>query len=125
MPSCLELCFQLSKKKAKGDVITRVKVNPGVCGFVANVEVTEVDEDTVRINVETGCDAVNGMFQALGDTFEVFDICLNKPGSGPFYDYARENFPGHASCIMIPAILKAVEAECHLALEKDCSIEFE
>ncbi len=105
--------------------MTKVKINPGVCGLVTAVEATSPDGFTVELNVRSGCDSVNGMFKALGTSFDAFELCLKKPGDNPFYTYAAENFPGHAACPTIAGILKAIEVECKLALPKDVSITFE
>ena len=65
------------------------------------------------------------MIDALGLTFDAFEVCLQKPGVGPFFDYALEHFPVHASCPALPGIIKAMEVEAKLALPRDASIHFE
>ena len=64
------------------------------------------------------------MFEELGDTFDAFEVCLQKPGEGPFFDYAKEHFPVHVSCPILAGIIKCMEVECNLALKKDCEIKF-
>ena len=82
------------------------------------------DGETVRLNLESNCGAVQKMLSVLGDEFDVFDVCMIKPGEGPFYEYAAENFPGHGGCPVCAGIAKCIEAECHMALKKDVSIRF-
>ena len=65
------------------------------------------------------------MMKALGSTFSAFDVCLTKPGTGPFYAYVAEHFPVHAACPVIAGITKCAEAECDLALRQDAGIFFE
>ena len=84
----------------------------------------DVDEDEVQLEVHTGCPSITSMMENLGDTFETFDVCLQKPGTGPFFDYAREHFPVHVSCPTINGIIKAMEVEGGLALPHDASIKF-
>ena len=58
------------------------------------------------------------MFDTLGNTFDAYELCLGKPGTGPLYEYAAKHFP------VLAGIAKCVEAECGLALKKDASITF-
>lgn len=105
--------------------MTKVKINPGICGLVTSVEAKSDDGMSVDLVVKSGCEAVNKMFKELGTTFDSYDICLVKPGLGEFYEYASKNFPGHCACPTIAGIIKAIEVECKLALPKDVSISFE
>lgn len=104
--------------------MTKVMIEPGVCGFVTKVSADSEDQMEVRVQVSTGCEAVQKMMAELGDTFDAYELCLTKPGTGPLYAYAGERFPVHAACPVINGILKCVEEECRLALKKDASIRF-
>ncbi|MEG1887441.1 MAG: hypothetical protein RR177_04875 [Oscillospiraceae bacterium] len=104
--------------------MTKVRIDPGICGLMTSVEATSEDEMEVKINVASGCQSINKMFEILGNTFESYELCLKKPGDGVFYEYARENLPGHCACPVIAGIIKAVEVECKLALPKNATIEF-
>ena len=104
---------------------TKVTIEPGICKLTCSVTAELVDEDELEVDVATGCAAINGMFEALGHTFDSFEVCLQKPGSGPFFDYARKHFPAHVSCPALCGIIKAMEVEAKLALPADASIHFE
>ena len=106
--------------------MTKVKIEPGICGFTTMVHATvDPDEDTeLTVKIATGCPSIKGMMEALGDSFDAYEVCLQKPGVGPFYDYAKEHFPVHVSCPVINGIIKCMEVEAHLALKKDARIEF-
>ena len=106
--------------------MTKVKIEPGICGFTTSVTATvDPDEDTeLTVKVATGCPSIRGMMEALGETFDAYEVCLQKPGAGPFYDYAKEHFPVHVSCPVINGIIKCMEVQAHLALKKDARIEF-
>lgn len=106
--------------------MTKVKINPGVCGFVTNVtaEANPEEDQNVTIRVTTGCEAVKKMMQTLGESFDGYELCLVKPGQGPLYEYASEHFPVHAGCPVLSGICKCAEAECGLALKKDAEIRF-
>ena len=104
--------------------MTKVAVNPGVCGFVTAVEAVSEDGMEVKVKVSSGCKSVMEMLGTLGDTFDSFEMCLVQPGKGPLYEYASENFPAHCACPVLAGITKAAEAECKLALPRDASITF-
>lgn len=104
---------------------TKVTVRPGVCGFITHVSAESEDQMEVKLKVASGCEAVRKMMAELGDTFDAYGLCLAKPGCGPLYEYASENFPVHAACPVIGGITKCAEVECHLALPVDASITFD
>lgn len=104
--------------------MTTVMIDPGVCNFVTKVTAESEDQMEVKLHVSSGCAAVQKMMAALGDTFDAYELCLAKPGAGPLFEFAGENFPVHAGCPVIAGITKCVEAECRLALPKDASIRF-
>ena len=105
--------------------MTKVEIFPGICGFKATVtaELTE-DEDEVEVSVSCGCKSIMGMMAALGSTYDPYEVCLVKPGKGPFFEYASENFPVHSGCPIISGITKCIEAEAGLALKKEAYIKF-
>ena len=116
----------IQKRNTKGgSILTKLIVNPGVCNLITKVEASSDDQMEVTLKISSGCESVNHMIKELGNTFEAFDICLTKPGQGPFYEYASEHFPGHAACPVIAGIIKCAEVECRLALPKDATIHFE
>ena len=105
--------------------MTKVQIDPGVCGFLTAVE-AQADEDQIEatLTVKSGCDAVRKMMETLGSTFDAMALCLCKPGQDPLTRWAGENFPVHAGCPVIAGILKCAEAEAGLALKEDCAIRF-
>jgi hypothetical protein len=104
--------------------MTILKVDPGACGFVAKITANSEDHMTTTIEVDTGCETITKMMQELGNTFNAYKLCLIKPGTGPLYEYAKENFPMHGACPLISAITKCVEAECQLAVKRNTTFEF-
>ena len=105
--------------------MTKVTINPGVCGLVTSLEVSQNDEGKITVQAETQCENVRKMISSLGESFDGYRLCSNKPGSGPLYEFASKNFPAHSGCISISGVHKAVEAECGLALRRNASITFE
>lgn len=107
--------------------MTKVTVEPGVCGFVTKVtaEAAPEDETCVKVQVASGCEAVMHMMNELSDKFDAYEVCLVKPGKGPLYEYASEKFPIHAGYPVISGICKCIKAQAGLALKKDAVIRFE
>ena len=104
--------------------MTKVLIEPGVCGLITTVTAVSEDQQEVTLKVVSGCESVRKMMEEAGDTFDAYELCLTKPGAGPLYEYASEHFPGHACCPVIAGIIKCAEAECSLALKRDVSIRF-
>ena len=106
--------------------MTKVKIEPGICKFSTLVTATasEDEETEVTIKVASGCPSVKKMMEELGSTFDAYEVCLVKPGSGPFFEYANKNFPVRSGCPIIAGITKCIEAEANLALKADASIKF-
>lgn len=104
--------------------MTTVEIKPGVCGFTTIVTAESEDEQDVVLTVKTGCPSIQKMMEDLGSEFDAFEVCLVKPGKGPFFEYASEHFPVHAACPILSGIIKCMEVECRLALPAPVSIEF-
>ena len=104
--------------------MTKVLIDSGICGMVTTVTAHSEDGETVRVAAESSCPAVKKMLEDLGEEFDMLDVCMIKPGAGPFYEYAAGRFPGHPGCPVCAGIAKCVEAECGMALKKDVSIRF-
>lgn len=105
--------------------MTKVRINPGVCGFVAEVTAESEDQQETTVQVKSGCAAISGMMAELGDTFDAFEVCLVRPATNVFCQYAVGHFPVHAACPVISGICKCIEAECGLALKRNAEIVFE
>ena len=105
--------------------MTTVKIDPGICKLATKVIAESSDGLEVTVTIVSACDAVKKMAQTLGNTFDAYEVCLQKPGTGPFYTYAAEHFPGHCACPTISGIIKAMEVECKLALPQNVTIQFE
>ena len=66
--------------------MTKVKINPGICGFITTVEAESEDGIEVKIKIKSGCPSVNNMLKDIGDELDAFEVCLAKPGQGPLYE---------------------------------------
>ena len=61
--------------------MTKVRIEPGICGFTAIAEAEAAEDFMEHLRVASGCAAVQEMMKTLGSTFSAFDVCLTKPGS--------------------------------------------
>ncbi|MGL4738801.1 MAG: DUF6951 family protein [Cellulosilyticaceae bacterium] len=100
--------------------MVRVEFNPGICGLKTVIEVTSEDMQMAKIKIDTGCENIKRMAQAL-DEVDAFEACLSKVGDSQVFELARK-YCKHPSCAIVSAILKGVEVECGLALEQQTSI---
>lgn len=101
--------------------MTRVTVNPGICGFTVTVRTEKKDRRSVSVEIETDCEMVRKMAEDLGhvDMMAAFTNHLNNP----VYKSAAKHLK-HVTCPVPSGILKAVEAELGLAIPRDASIIF-
>ncbi|MDP2917562.1 MAG: hypothetical protein Q8O16_06510 [Dehalococcoidia bacterium] len=102
--------------------MTRIIVDPGICGFKATVEVARQDRLKVKISIATECD----MIKALGAELAELDWreALGKPSESPVYKCAFRHIK-HTACPLPSAVLKAVEVEVGAALPRDVVFHFE
>ena len=105
--------------------MTKVRIDPGICGLKTIVEAQADEDNCVTLNITSDCGTIRKLKEAMEEEYDAYDVCMQKPGTGPLYDIAREGrLPLHASCPVINGIIKCVEAECRLALKKNAAIEF-
>ena len=105
--------------------MTKVRIEPGPCGFTTVAVAEQTAEETVRLQVASGCESVRKMMEAVGDEVDAYALCLTRPGRNGLFEYAAEHFPVHAGCPVLSGIIKCVEAESGLALRRDVHITFE
>ena len=101
--------------------MTRVVVNPGVCGMTVTVEVTKTSKRRFRIEIITDCEMLKKMGESLVEV-EQKDV-LNPQIHSKIYQCASECHI-HTSCPVPMAILKAIEVEAGLALPRPVTIHF-
>jgi hypothetical protein len=103
--------------------MTRVKVEPRVCGFAWSVQTSKKAHDAVDVRVECGCD----MVAELGDNLK--EVTIQNLFKRPFNENAIYQIAGecrlHSSCPVPCAIIKASEMELMLSLPKTVTISFE
>jgi hypothetical protein len=102
--------------------MTRVVVNPGVCGFISTIEVERVDKRTVRIVIVTDCEMVAELGKSIAEV-GIWDVMKLFTDSEVYQ--GASNCGMHAACPVPSAIIKAAEVEAGMALPRDAVIHFE
>lgn len=97
-----------------------VTVNPGICGLKTTIKAVSEDLQNAVVTIESECPHIRAMSMDI-DEIDSFTECFAHVGDGDVYRAARKHCK-HAACPVAPAVLKAVEVACGLALPKD--VEF-
>ena len=50
--------------------MTKVRIQPGICNLPTTVTASSEDQMEVTVKVVSGCEAIQKMMDALGDTFD-------------------------------------------------------
>jgi hypothetical protein len=101
--------------------MTKVQVNPGVCGFTVVVKVERDRERNFHISLDTECEMVKKMAEEL--SFLEFRAPFSAILHNPVYRSASKNLK-HAGCPVPAAILKAIEVEAGACLARPVSMTF-
>jgi hypothetical protein len=101
--------------------MTKVTINPGICGFTVMVTAEKDQGKKVRVSFDTECEMVMNMLEDISvlDMQAAFTGHLNNP----VYRSAAMHLK-HTACPVPAGILKAIEVELGLCLPKDAVIKF-
>ena len=99
--------------------MARAIIDPGVCGFMAEVVAT-MEGDMCSLDIACDCEPIQKMAKFLTQVDPMVEIGFHREGPLTLRMFA-EHCP-HPSCPVPAGILKAVEVEAGLALPKDASI---
>jgi hypothetical protein len=102
--------------------MTRVFVQPGICGLCATVDAQRTGQKDVQITIESDCEKVMALGRSL-DNVSLIDILAKPLNQSAVYEKAGR-FELHGSCPVPCAVMKAAEAELQLALKKEVKITF-
>jgi len=102
--------------------MTRVTVQPGICGFSVLVSITRDKDRNLHVTLDTECDMVKKMAEDI--SFLEFRAPFATILHNPVYRSASKNLK-HAACPVPSGILKAIEVELGVCLPRPVSITFE
>jgi hypothetical protein len=102
----------------------KVKVDPGVCKFIAEIEAASEDGGNIILTINSDCPFVKKLAAALKDNpIEIFDILATPMTENKLFIICGENLE-HAACPLPMALVKASEACCGMALKREVSLKF-
>jgi len=102
--------------------MTKVIVNPGICGFKSIIKVTKLVRERFSIEISTDCKQVSNLAESLAEV-NPFEIMKSMKECVIFQEASKHL--SHIACPVPVAILKALEVEAGLALPRDVCIHFE
>ncbi len=97
--------------------MSKVTVEPGICGFETTIEAVAEDKKNVRLSIETQCPNLKPLAEEL-TTADGYKECFAKVGESPVFVTVRK-YCRHAACPVPTAIIKGIEVACNLALPRD------
>lgn len=103
--------------------MTKVIVNPGICGFRTEIQVESQDSVNCSIKLNTQCPNISSMDQELQNV-NGYQECFSKVGNSHVFEVARR-YCKHAACPVPTGIVKGIEVACKLALPKNVEINLE
>jgi sorbitol-specific phosphotransferase system component IIBC len=102
--------------------VTKVTVNPGICGFVTTVEVDRINKQKVKVVINSDCENVARLAESLT---EIDKWAVFKQHQDCEVYQAASDCHLHITCPVPVAVLKAIEVEAGLALPRDVVISFQ
>ena len=104
--------------------MTKVRVEPGICGFTTLITAESEDGMMATLTVDSKCGRIQKLVEGLDEEINAYSVCMPNPGQKPFPAQLFEDNELHAACPVVAGIVKAIEAEGGLALKKDVQISF-
>lgn len=103
----------------------KVTVNPGPCKLTTVVIAEMNDDDEITVSIQSDCGAYKKMNEELQEmTFDAYSEIFTPFGTSQIAGIYKK-YVKHATCPVLSAILKAIEAEANLALPTNVTFEFE
>ncbi|MEI7884377.1 MAG: hypothetical protein WCI30_03405 [Clostridia bacterium] len=103
--------------------MVKVEVNPGACGFIANLTITADAKQQVKIDIESNCTQVLAMEAELQE-LNGYKECFAKHSTSTVYQVAEKHLR-HLACPVPTAIIKGMEVACGLNVAKEVGIKIE
>ena len=103
--------------------MTKLQVNPGICGLKTQLNITADDMQMVAVEIQSECPHITAMQDGLNE-LDGYEECFAKYSESTVYQIAEEHCK-HLACPVPTAIIKGMEVACGLALPKDVEIRIE
>lgn len=103
--------------------MTKLTITPGPCKLTTVVEAEKIDSSTAKVTIHTDCKFYKPIEEELTE-IDAYAEVFGPFAEGEVYTVCKK-YCKHATCPVPSGILKAVEAECGLALPTDVTMIFE
>jgi hypothetical protein len=103
--------------------MSKVHVNPGVCGLLTTVIVEKAGRSNLKIELDTKCPYIKKMEADIQD-LDGYTECFSKFSTSEVYKAADQHCK-HLACPVPSAIIKAIEVESGLALPREVHFNIE
>ena len=113
---------QEGSNEAKKIVITRVDVDPGICGFPCSIFAWKEGRRSARFKIDSDCEQIQ-KFASLIRVIGMKDLFLPLSRNPIFI--SAEKSGCHLSCPIPFSVVKAVEVTLGIALPQGVTIRFE
>jgi len=102
--------------------VTKLKIDPGICGLCTTVSVKSKGRRRYEVSVKSECE----MIRKLGDQISELSMmdAFTRTLENPVYRSAAACLK-HVSCPVPSGLLKALEVEAGLAIPKDVCMHFQ
>jgi hypothetical protein len=101
--------------------VAKAEIDAGICGFHTTCTATKNADDTVHLEIQSGCKAVLKLAEQIQDVDPFKEVFWRR--SMPTIHQAAPQCLSHPSCPVPSGIIKAIEVEAGLALPKDVTIK--
>ena len=101
--------------------MTRVLINPGICGFPATVEIKKIGKRRFELILVTECEKLTQLSNQI-ETLDLVDAF--KQAKDSLLYSAVSACQLHPACPAPVGIIKALEVEAGIALARDVEIRF-
>ena len=102
--------------------MTRVSINPGICGFTTIVEIKKTGKRQFSVILTTECEKL-GQLASQIETLDLTEVFKQAKDSRLYSAVADCQL--HPACPTPVGIIKALEVEAGVALARDVEIHFE
>lgn len=103
--------------------MSKVHVNPGVCGLETIITVEKSGRSALNISLDTKCPYIKKMEPDLQD-LDGYTECFSKFADSAVYASANQHCK-HLACPVPCAIIKAIEVASGLALPRPVHFDIE
>ena len=104
--------------------MVKTKVNPGVCGFIADIEAEVRDYQFVTLKANSSCEKISAIAELLSKKeFDAYNE-IRDGFDGEFYKIIKKNLKGACSACAVPVgMFKSMQVAASIALPRDVLIE--